>query len=153
MDTEQDMNELVQALKVVLANEYAFALKAQNFHWNVEGLDFYQYHGLFGQIYDEVYGSIDIIAERIRTLGAYAPGSFKRYGELTDIEDQVEIPTARAMIEKLIADTQIVQASVMRCYQLAESAGNHGLSNLMAERQDAHAKHLWMLTSTLKQRA
>jgi starvation-inducible DNA-binding protein len=152
MDTEQDMNELVQALKVVLANEYAFALKTQNFHWNVEGSDFYQFHGLFGQIYDEVYGSIDIIAERIRTLGAYAPGSFKRYSELSEVQDQVEIPTARGMVEKLIADSQIVLASVVRCYQLAESAGNYALSNLMAERQDAHAKHLWMLTATLKQR-
>lgn len=153
MDTENNMNELVQALKIVLANEFAFALKAQNFHWNVEGPDFYQYHGLFQAIYDEVYASVDVIAERIRTLGAYAPGSFRRYSELTELEDQVEIPTAKSMIEKLIADSQIVLPSIIRCYQLAEQSGNHGLSNLMAERQDAHDKHLWMLTATLKQRA
>lgn len=146
------MDELVQALKVVLANEYAFSLKTQNFHWNVEGPDFYEYHLLFERIYDEVYGSVDTIAERIRTLGAYAPGSFKRYLELTEIEDQVEIPTPRSMVEKLVADSQIVLNSIVRCYQLAEQSGNHGLSNLMAERQDAHDKHLWMLTATLKQR-
>ena len=146
------MNELVQALKKVLANEYAFALKALNFHWNVEGPDFPQYHGLFGGIYDEVYGSIDVIAERIRTLGAYAPGSFSRFAQLTDLEDQIEIPSSRSMIEKLIADTSVVLASITECYQLAEQAGNHGLSNLMAERQDAHDKHLWMLTATLKNR-
>lgn len=147
------MNELVQALKIVLANEYAFSLKAQNFHWNVEGADFSQYHALFGGIYGEVYGSVDTIAERIRTLNAYAPGSFSRFAQLSEIEDQVEIPTAMAMIQKLLSDTQIVQDSIARCYALAEEAGNHGLSNLMADRQDAHAKHAWMLTATLKQRA
>ena len=148
---EPSMDELVQALKTVLANEYAFALKAQNFHWNVEGPDFYQYHGLFGSIYDEVYGSVDTIAERIRTLGAYAPSSFSRFSQLTEIEDQVEIPTARSMIQKLVDDSVIVLDSIVRCYALAEQSGNHGLSNLMADRQDAYDKHLWMLTATLKQ--
>jgi starvation-inducible DNA-binding protein len=144
------MDELVQALKKVLANEYAFALKTQNFHWNVEGPDFFQYHKLFEQIYDEVYGSVDTIAERIRTLGAYAPASFSRFSQLTDLEDQVEIPTAKSMIQKLVDDSAVVLDSLVRCYELAEVAGNHGLANLMADRQDAHDKHLWMLTSTLK---
>lgn len=146
------MNELVQALKKVLANEYAFALKALNFHWNVEGPDFLQYHELFGKIYDEVYGSIDVIAERIRTLDAYAPGSFSRFQQLSDLEDQIEIPIARAMIEKLLSDNEVVLRSIEICYELAEPAHNHALSNLMAERQDAHAKHGWMLKATLKQR-
>ena len=147
------MDELVQALKTVLANHYAFSLKAQNFHWNVEGPDFFQYHGLFEKIYDEVYDSVDTIAERVRTLGAYTPGSFSRYSELSQIEDQVEIPNAQSMIQKLLADIQVIQTSVKMCYDLAEQTGNHGLSNLMAERQDAHDKHLWMLNATLKQRA
>lgn len=146
------MDELSQALKIVLANHYAYSLKAQNFHWNVEGPDFYQYHGLFNTIYSEVYDSIDAIAERIRTIGAYAPGSFGRYTELSQIEDQVEIPTSRDMIEKLLADISVVQTSIKVCYDLAEQNGQHGLSNLMAERQDAFAKHAWMLTATLKNR-
>lgn len=146
------MNELVQALKKVLANHYAFSLKAQNFHWNVEGADFSQYHTLFAQIYDEVYGAVDIIAERIRTLDAYAPGSFRRFAELSDIEDQIEIPSAMNMIQKLLSDIDILQAGIMECYHLAEENMNHGLSNLMAERQDAFAKHAWMLKATLKNR-
>lgn len=149
---EINMDELVQALKKVLANEYAFSLKAQNFHWNVEGPDFPQYHSFFGDVYAEVYASIDTIAERIRTLGAYAPGSFSRFSQLTDLEDQIEMPTARSMMEKLLADNAVVLASIVDCYRLAEAAGNYALSNLMAERQDAHAKHAWMLTSILKQR-
>lgn len=146
------MDELAQVLKKVLANHYAFSIKAQNFHWNVEGPDFSQYHDLFAKIYDEVYGAVDIIAERIRTLGAYAPGSFTRFSQLADIEDQVEIPNARSMIEKLLSDIDIIQKSIMTCYHLAEENMNHGLSNLMAERQDAFAKHAWMLTATLKNR-
>jgi len=146
------MDELSQALKVVLANHYAFSLKAQNFHWNVEGPDFKQYHDLFGEIYEEVYGSVDTIAERVRTIGFYTPGSFRRYLELSQIEDQVEIPNSRSMIEKLLADISTVQTSIKVCYDLAEQNSNHGLSNLMAERQDAFAKHAWMLTATLKNR-
>jgi len=146
------MDELSQSLKLVLANHYAYSLKAQNFHWNVEGADFYQYHGLFETIYSEVYASIDTIAERIRTIGAYAPGSFGRYAELSQIEDQVEIPTSHDMLQKLLADIDIVQSSIKVCYDLAEQNGLHGLSNLMAERQDAFAKHAWMLAATLKNR-
>jgi starvation-inducible DNA-binding protein len=146
------MDELSQALKIVLANHYAYSLKAQNFHWNVEGPDFKQYHDLFGDIYEEVYSSVDIIAERVRTIGYYTPGSFRRYLELSQIEDQVEIPNSRSMIEKLLADISTVQTSIKVCYDLAEQNSNHGLSNLLAERQDAFAKHAWMLTATLKNR-
>ena len=143
------MDELVQALKIVLANHYAYSLKAQNFHWNVEGPNFPQYHELFEKIYSEVYGSIDVIAERVRTLGAYTPGSFRRYIDLSQVEDQVEIPNAQSMLQKLLTDIQVIQTSIKTCYDLAEQSGNHGLSNLMAERQDAFAKHAWMLTATL----
>ncbi len=146
------MDELVQALKIVLANHYAYNLKAQNFHWNVEGPNFPQYHELFEKIYSEVYGSIDVIAERVRTLGAYTPGSFRRYIDLSQVEDQVEIPNAQSMLQKLLTDIQVIQTSIKTCYDLAEQSGNHGLSNLMAERQDAFAKHAWMLTATLKNR-
>jgi starvation-inducible DNA-binding protein len=146
------MDELAQSLKIVLANHYAFSLKAQNFHWNVEGPDFKQYHDLFGGIYEEVYGSVDTIAERVRTIGFYTPGSFRRYVELSQIEDQVEIPSSRSMIEKLLTDIGTVQTSIKVCYDLAEQNSNHGLSNLLAERQDAFAKHAWMLTATLKNR-
>lgn len=146
------MDELSQALKIVLANHYAYSLKAQNFHWNVEGPDFKQYHDLFAGIYEEVYGSVDTIAERVRTIGYYTPGSFRRYLELSQVEDQVEIPNSRSMIEKLLADINVIQSSIKVCYDLAEQNSNHGLSNLMAERQDAFAKHAWMLTATLKNR-
>jgi starvation-inducible DNA-binding protein len=146
------MDELIQAMKKALADHFAFYLKAHGFHWNVEGPDFLQYHDLFSKIYEEVYGSIDIFAEQIRALDAYAPASFKRYVELTSIQDEIKILPARAMIERLLQDIDIVQRSVEQAYELAEVAHKHGLSNFLAERQDAFAKHAWMLKSTLKNR-
>jgi len=144
------MEELIQSAKVVLANHYAFYLKAQNYHWNVTGPDFSQYHKLFGNIYDEVGGAIDPLAEEIRTMDAYAPGSFARFAELSELEDEVTIPPPMEMFRRLYNDISIVQSSIKRCYELAEQAGNHGYSNVLAERQDAFNKHAWMIRSTLK---
>jgi starvation-inducible DNA-binding protein len=144
------MDELIQTLKKVLANEFAFYLKAQHFHWNVEGPDFKQYHELFGMIYEEVQGSIDPIAEEIRALDAYAPSSLARFADLADIEDEIKIPAANDMLKKLLEANEIVLTAIETCYELAEENHQHGLSNLLAERQDAHKKHGWMLRATLK---
>ena len=146
------MDELVQAMKKALADTFAFYLKAHGFHWNVEGRTFCQDHTFFGTIYEEVYSSLDRFAEEIRTMDAYAPASFARFSELTTIEDEIKILNAQGMYEKLLEDNSIVMASVEQAYELAEAAHNHGLSNFLAERQDAHAKHAWQLRATLKQR-
>jgi len=146
------MDELVQAMKKSLADTFAFYLKAQGFHWNVEGPNFPQYHALFDTIYNEVYGSIDQFAEEIRSLDAYAPASFARFSELTSLQDEIQILNAQGMLSKLLADNDVVLSSLEQAYELAEVAHNHGLSNFLAERQDAHKKHAWMLKATLKQR-
>ena len=146
------MDELVQAMKKSLADTFAFYLKAQGFHWNVEGPNFPQYHALFDTIYNEVYGSIDRFAEEIRSLDAYAPASFARFSELTSLQDEIQILNAQGMLAKLLADNDVVLASLEQAYELAEVAHNHGLSNFLAERQDAHKKHAWQLKATLKQR-
>jgi starvation-inducible DNA-binding protein len=146
------MDELVQAMKKSLADTFAFYLKAQGFHWNVEGPNFPQYHALFDTIYNEVYGSIDRFAEEIRAMDAYAPASFARFSELTSLEDEIQILNAQGMLAKLLADNDVVLSSLEQAYELAEVAHNHGLSNFLAERQDAHKKHAWMLKATLKQR-
>lgn len=146
------MDELVQAMKKALADTFAFYLKAQGFHWNVEGPNFPQYHALFDTIYNEVYGSIDQFAEEIRSLDAYAPASFARFSELTSLEDEIQILNAQGMLAKLLADNDVVLSSLEQAYELAEVAHNHGLSNFLAERQDAHKKHAWQLKATLKQR-
>ena len=83
---------LTDDLKILLATQYAFVIKTQFFHWNVEGPDFAQLHGFFGELYNEVYNnSIDQTAEYIRTLDDYAPGSFERFNELSLIVGQIKI--------------------------------------------------------------
>ena len=144
------MEELIVALKKALANTFAFYLKTHNYHWNVTGPDFSQYHKFLEGIYEEVYGSVDQFGEEIRSLGDYAPGSFTRFAELSDIQDETKVPPALTMLERLAADNQMLLASIESAYELAEREHKHGLSNFLAERQDAHSKHAWMLSATLK---
>lgn len=142
--------ELTEALKVVLADTFAFYLKAHNFHWNVTGPNFSEYHKFLGDLWEETFGAIDMIAEGIRTLDAFVPGSFSRYKELATIEDELKIPTAEEMIKKLSADNQKVLASLQTAYDIAEKNKKHGISNFIQDRITAHEKHGWMLRSFTK---
>jgi starvation-inducible DNA-binding protein len=144
------MDELKQALKQAFANSFAFYLKAHYFHWNVEGMLFSQFHDFFGNIYQEVYASIDSFAENIRKIDSYAPGSFSRLSQLAEINDEERIPPAKNMLEILLQDNDIVLESIKTAYDAAESVGAVGLSDFLAGRQDAHMKHGWMLRATLK---
>jgi starvation-inducible DNA-binding protein len=144
------MDELKKAMKVAFASEYAFAIKAQNFHWNVEGPLFPQLHMLFDTIYSEVYDSIDPFAENIRKLGSYTPASFERFSMLTQVEDELNMLEDRAMIAELLQDSDKMVKLLKMCYELAEQAGENGLSNFLAERMDAHRKHSWQLRATSK---
>lgn len=142
--------ELTEALKVALADTFAFYLKAHNFHWNVTGPNFSEYHKFLGDLWEETFGAIDMIAEGIRTLDAFVPGSFSRYKELATIEDELKIPTAEEMIKKLSADNQKVLASLQNAYDIAEKNKKHGISNFIQDRITAHEKHGWMLRSFTK---
>ena len=141
---------LADDLKTLLATQYALSIKAQNFHWNVEGPDFAQYHDFFANFYEEVYGAVDKIAEYIRTLQEYSPGSFERFQELSIIQGQTKIPRARLMIEELLADNGAVTDLLNQTFASAEQENNQGIANFIAERLDAQAKHGWMLRSFLK---
>ena len=142
---------LADSLKTLLATEYAFVIKAQFFHWNVEGPDFAQLHEFFGGIYNEVYdNSIDATAEYIRTLDDYTPGSFERFQELSQIPGQTKVPRARLMIEELLADNGRMIDLLNNCFGEAEAENQQGIANFIAERIDAHGKHGWMLKSFLK---
>lgn len=142
---------LADSLKTLLATEYAFSIKAQLFHWNVEGPDFAQLHEFFGDLYEEVYdNSIDRTAEYIRTLDDYAPGSFERFMELSRISGQTKIPRARLMIEELLANNEQMVELLNETFSVAEQENQQGIANFIAERIDAHGKHGWMLRSFLK---
>jgi starvation-inducible DNA-binding protein len=138
-------------LKTLLATEYAFVIKAQFFHWNVEGPDFAQLHKFFGKIYDEVYeNSVDQTAEFIRILDDYTPGSFERFAELSLITGQTKIPRARLMIEELLADCEILIDLLNQTFDSAEAEDQQGIADFVAGRIDAMGKHRWMLRSFLR---
>ena len=142
---------LADDLKTLLATEYAFVIKAQNFHWNVEGPDFAQYHQFFGDLYNEVYeNTIDQTAEYVRTLDVYAPGSFERFGELSVIAGQTKVPRAMLMIQELYDDNSALLQILNQTFKSAVSEENEGIANFIAERLDAHNKHAWQLRSFLK---
>ena len=142
---------LADNLKVLLASVYSFSIKAQYFHWNVESDNFPQYHEFFGNLYEEVYNnSIDKIAEYIRTLDVYAPGSFTRFQELSIIEDQLKVPRAELMFEELYHDNSKLIDLLNQCFASATKENNQGIANFIAERLDAQSKHQWMIRSILK---
>jgi starvation-inducible DNA-binding protein len=144
------MEQLVQQMKVVLASSFAFYLKAHNFHWNIEGPNFPQYHDFLNNLYNEVWVAVDAIAEHIRALDAYAPGSLGRFSQLSVVDDQINIPNARAMFSELESDNQKIIAELTKAYTFAESANKPGLSNFLQDRIDIHSKHGWMLKATGK---
>lgn len=144
------MDQLQQLAKIAFASTYSFALKSQNFHWNVEGSDFFEYHALFEKIYEEVYGVVDDFAENIRKLKTYTPASLSRFNMLTQVKDETEIIPLEAMVQELLADNERMILILKKTYDAAEAAGKHGFSNFLAERMDAHEKHGWMLRASSK---
>ena len=144
------MDKFVNQLKIAFASQYAFAIKAQNFHWNVEGSDFYQLHLLFETIYEEVYGAVDAFAENIRKIKAYTPASLYRFSSLSEVSDEVEVLDPSAMVAELLRDAEKMQEIMKHLFVEAEALGHHGLSNFLADRQDAFAKHAWFLRATAK---
>lgn len=144
------MEKLIQYSKIAFASEFSFYLKAHNFHWNVEGSDFLEYHELFGKIYEEVYGSIDNFAEKIRSIGSYVPASLSRFNMLSKIEDETAVLDKDSMIRELLLDNEKMLKIFKFAYDAAEAAGEHGFSNFLAERMDAHRKHGWMLRASVK---
>ena len=138
------------ALKTAFASEYAFAIKAQNFHWNCEGPLFYQLHLMFERIYTEVYDSIDTFAEQLRALQVYTPASLAKFSMLTKVEDENAVPDFHGMLSELLEDSERMANIFRITFDMAEANGDHGLSNFLADRQDAHKKHSWMLRASLK---
>lgn len=141
---------LADALKTLLASNFAYYLKAQQFHWNVEGPDFGELHEFFQNIYEDAYSAIDPTAEYIRYLDEYAPGSFERFAELTKISGQTKIPRARLMLEELLANNQQMIEILNQCFAEAEQENQQGIADSVSQRLAAMGKHAWMLRSFLK---
>jgi starvation-inducible DNA-binding protein len=141
---------LTDNLKILLGTQFAYYIKAHQFHWNIESPDFYQYHNFFQAIYEDAYSAVDPIAEYIRSLGEYAPGSLERFLELSILQGQTKIPRARLMIEELLADSgQIIQL-LNQCFEDATQENAQDVANFIAERLSQQNKFAWQLRSSLK---
>lgn len=139
--------ELVEKLKVVLATAFSLYLKAHNYHWNVTGPNFGEYHNFFSDYYTAVHASIDLYAEHIRMLGAYSPGSLKRFSELTLISDEVAIPSAKFMFVRLAADNLLFLNELRSLANAADEMNERGLVATLETQIQYHEKMQWMMTA------
>jgi starvation-inducible DNA-binding protein len=141
---------LTDFLKTYLASTFAYYLKSHMFHWNVEGPDFGELHEFFSNIYEDAFSAVDPTAEFIRTTDEYTPGSLQRFQELSQIQDQTQIPRARLMLEELLADTETMRDMSKQLFDVATGEGREDIANFAAERQAAHGKYVWQIKSYLK---
>ena len=142
--------ELIAALKVLLADEYALYFKAHGHHWNVESKMFSQYHEFYAEIAEDVYGAIDATAENIRKLGAYAPYKMSRLMELCTIPETDVSSDCESMNADLLAATEAIIVTVGRAFDAATYANEQGIADFLAGRDDEHKKWRWQLLSSMR---
>lgn len=147
--TEKDRKAIGDGLSRLLADTYTLYLKTHNFHWNVEGPMFSTLHLMFEAQYTEMALAVDLIAERIRALGIYAPGSYKAFAALTTIEEETGRVTAEEMIRQLVKGQEAVTKTARKVFPLAEKASDEPTADLLTQRLQIHEKNAWMLRSLL----
>ena len=141
---------LVDQLKITQADAFTFYLKAHFYHWNIEGANFPQYHSFLDTLYNDIWESVDSIAELIRTLDTYAPGTLGRFKSLTTIEESDTVPDAMTMMKNLLQQNNVMRASLMKSYDMADKENEIGVANFLQDRIQVHEKHGWMLRSIVK---
>lgn len=148
------MNNLQASMHMVLANTFLMYIKSHGYHWNVTGPDFSEYHRFFGELYKELWESVDDIAEHIRAIDGYVIANLNTYTEIGTVEtvkDELNPFPSEAMFMQLAVDNQRVIESLNNARTLAEEARNYGLINFLEERLDVHAKHGWMLKASVRE--
>ena len=138
-----------KALSIVMANTYVLYLKTHNFHWNVEGPNFRQLHLMFEEQYQDMWAALDVIAERIRALGSYAPGTYAKFAQLATIKERQDIPDAKDMLRELTADNEAIAASLADAIGVVQEAGDEPSADILIGRQTVHEKAAWMMRSML----
>jgi starvation-inducible DNA-binding protein len=144
--------KVADGLSHLLADTYAVYLKTHGYHWNVEGPNFPGLHQLFMTQYTEMWAAIDLVAERIRALGAYAPQGYRSFANLSGVQDGKPEQSAEAMLAELVADQETLIATARKTRAAAEAAGDDVTASLIDDRVDAHEKHAWMLRASLGRR-
>jgi starvation-inducible DNA-binding protein len=141
---------IVQALSRLLADTYMLYLKTHSFHWNVEGPMFQTLHQMFMEQYTETWNAIDLIAERIRSLGEYAPGTYREYARLTRIKETEGVPRAEEMVRLLVEGQEALVRTAREALSVADEANDQPTLDLLTQRMQVHEKNAWMLRSLLK---
>lgn len=148
--SDKQRENIANALSHLLADSYMLYLKTHNYHWNVTGMNFQPLHELFEEQYTELADAIDVIAEQIRAIGHFAPGSFKAYSKLTSITEEDEVPDARTMVQRLQESNEAVIRTARKALPACEEAGDEASLDLVTERLRRHSKVAWMLRSHLQ---
>lgn len=148
--SDKKKQAVVDALSTLLADSYTLYLKSHNYHWNVTGPMFTTLHTLFETQYTELALAVDEIAERIRSLGAFAPGSYTAFQKLATVKEETGRPDAKKMIKVLVEDQGRVSASARKVIAAAEAVRDQATADLATRRLDVHEKHAWMLRSHLE---
>ena len=148
----KDREEIAGGLSRLLADTYTLYLTTHNFHWNVTGPMFNTLHTMFMQQYTELWNAVDPIAERIRSLGHYAPGSYAQFGKLTSLPDvPVTPPKASEMIRTLVEGNEAVARTARELFPLADKANDEPTADLLTQRLTVHEHNAWMLRSLLEE--
>lgn len=145
----EDRQAIAGGLSHLLADTYTLYLKTHSFHWNVTGPMFQTLHTMFEQEYTELWAALDEIAERIRSLGEPAPGSYAAFVKLTSIEEEEGVPDAKQMIGQLVAGHEAVAKTARSIFPTAESGSDEVTADLLTQRMTVHEKTAWMLRSLL----
>ncbi len=148
--SDKDRAAVAGELSKLLADSYSLYLMTHNFHWNVTGPLFNTLHNMFMTQYTEEWGALDSIAERIRALGHYAPGTYREYGKLTSIEEPSEVPEALEMVRMLVKGNEAVAKTARAAFEKADAANDQPTADLLTQRLDVHEKNAWMLRSLLQ---
>ena len=146
---ENARKEIVDGLSKLLADSYSLYLKTHNFHWNVTGPMFQTLHLMFEGHYIELATAVDVVAERIRSLGEYAPGSYSQFSKLSEIKESTSVPEAQEMIKQLVEDHETVIRTARSIFPVVEKANDESTADLLTQRMQIHEKTAWMLRSLL----
>ena len=144
---EDQRKAIAHGLSILLADTYTLYLKTHNYHWNVTGPMFQTLHTLFETQYNELALAVDEIAERIRALGEFAPGSYKEYAKLTSIKEADGIPSAEEMIKDLVKGQEAIAKTARSIVPVADHAADEVTLDLLTQRMTVHEKTAWMLRS------
>jgi starvation-inducible DNA-binding protein len=146
---EKSRQKIADGLARLLADTYSLYMKTHSFHWNVEGPMFNTLHAMFMVQYTELWNALDLIAERIRSLGLPAPGTYSEFARLTSIEETPGVPDAAEMLRLLVKGHEAVARTARSVFPQADKAGDEATADLLTQRLQLHEKTAWMLRSQL----